>query len=306
MVCMLAAQKGLNAQPFLQQLNRPLFLRAAFVFAVRKVYVRIRCGRRRGRVSDTQRRHAVHELMRLAPAPEPRLLGGERIDTHTYCRFLSVNNWDPVKASAMIKQDFTWRMRYQPRMLRPSDMPTMCRQRAWMVLTKPVRTPLWGVGVADSGGASGGNATARFHQWRQRRWLRFGAEQPPRLLPRWSLHPPHTRPPLTQWRCTRQGMPFTLCIVSEWHPERCSHDERIKHVAYHMEHYIRRMPTKHGGTRRVHRCCFLMDMRGFKPSMVRAARPFDPFSTSRDLTHTRILTRGSLTDTAASPHQVGH
>ena len=131
-------------------------------------------------------------------------------------------------------------------------------------------------------------------------------EQPPRLLPRWSLHPPHTRPPLTQWRCTRQGMPITLCIVSEWHPERCSHDERIKHVAYHMEHYIRRMPTKHGGTRRVHRCCFLMDMRGFKPSMVRAARPFDPFSTSRDLTHTRILTRGSLTDTAASPHQVGH
>ena len=165
---------GLRALPLLQQLNRPLVLRAALLFAVRNVYVRIRCGRRRGRVSDTQRRHAVDELMRLAPAPEPRLLGGERIDTHTYCRFLSVNNWDPVKASTMIKKDFRWRMRYQPRMLRPSDMPTMCRQRAWMVLTKPVRAPLWGVGAVDGGGSGG--AEPRQQEWEERGHGRGAAE----------------------------------------------------------------------------------------------------------------------------------
>lgn len=82
------------------------------------------------------------------------------------------------------------------------------------------------------------------------------------------MHPPHTRPPLTHWRYTRQGMPITLCVVKEWHPDRCSHAERVRHVAYHMEHYIRRMPTRAGGTRRVQRCCFIMDMRGFSPTML--------------------------------------
>ena len=40
-------------------------------------------------------------------------------------------------------------------------------------------------------------------------------------------------------------MPITLFEVGEWHPDRASsHLERTKHVAYHMEHYIRRMPTR--------------------------------------------------------------
>ena len=72
-----------------------------------------------------------------------------------------------------------------------------------------------------------------------------------------------------RWRCTRQGMPITLFEVGEWHPDRASsHLERTKHVAYHMEHYIRRMPTRAGHTRRVQRACFIMDMRGFKATML--------------------------------------
>lgn len=35
-----------------------------------------------------------------------------------------------------------------------------------------------------------------------------------------------------------------------------------------MEHYIRRMPARAGGTRRVQRCCFIMDMQGFRLTML--------------------------------------
>ena len=35
-----------------------------------------------------------------------------------------------------------------------------------------------------------------------------------------------------------------------------------------MEHYLRRMPTRSGGTRRVQRCVIVMDMQGFKATML--------------------------------------
>ena len=80
-----------------------------------------------------------------------------------------------------------------------------------------------------------------------------------------SLHPPHQKPPFVRWRYTRQGMPVTVFDVGEWHPHRASHAERVRHVAYHMEHYMRRLPHRKGG-KRVQRCCFIMDMRGFTAS----------------------------------------
>jgi len=258
-----------------------LVQRTFLLYLFREVWLKFRRhGTARCRPTDGQRRKAMTEAMRLAPAPEPRLIGGERIDEKTYCRFLSVCNWDPDRAASLLHKDFKWRVKYKPRLLRPSDMPTMCRQHAWVVLTKPVgRTgALWGVkkaitvesaesdsGSSGSSGSSSGSSSSSslvsYSQWPHSRRL----WPSPRQV---ALHPPHTRPPLMHWRYTRQGMPITLCKVGNWHPERCSHDERVRHVAYHMEHYLRRMPTCAGGTRRVQRCCFIMDMQGFKATLL--------------------------------------
>ena len=94
---------------------------------------------------------------------------------------------------------------------------------------------------------------------RARFWRRLATTKAP-------LHPPHTRPALQQWRFTRSGMPITLFEAKAWHPDRVSHDERVAHTAYHMEHYIRRMPSKGHGSRRVQRVCIVMDMAGFRPT----------------------------------------
>ena len=40
----------------------------------------------------------------------------------------------------------------------------------------------------------------------------------------------------------------------------------MRHVSYHMEHYIRRMPTRAGGSRRIQRACIILDMDGFRPT----------------------------------------
>ena len=288
-------------QQLLQLPPKQLLQRTIIFYVARKVYTRWR--RRvnaRSRPSDVQRLKALEETMRLAPVPDPALVGGERIDSHTYCRFLSVCDWDPARAAAMLKKDFKWRMKYKPRLLRPSDMPNMCRQRAWIVLTKPVGRAgqLWGRSRGGGGGrvadesagdgslgsssrslvpadssSSSEGSYSNSSSWMSS-WLSSSASTRARdslrarLRLRRPLHPPHTRPPLVQWRYTRQGMPITLCAVSEWHPDQCSHQERTRHVAYHMEHYIRRMPMRAGGTRRVQRSCFVMDMKDFKPVMV--------------------------------------
>ena len=62
----------------------------------------IRWKRRRSgrcRPSDAKRQAAMSELMQRLPPPDPKLVGGERVDTLTYCRFLSVCDWDPNRAA---------------------------------------------------------------------------------------------------------------------------------------------------------------------------------------------------------------
>lgn len=107
--------------------------------------------------------------------------------------------------------------------------------------------------VDDRAGGSGTDDDNFFLAFREQ-WTR-----PP-------LQPPHVKPPLAQWRHTKQGMPLTFLEVANWHPELAGHDERVRHVAYHMEHYIRRMPSRRGGKSK--RCAIIMDLRGFKATML--------------------------------------
>jgi len=240
----------------------PLLQKTLVAYAVRALWLHLR--RRvtsRCRPNDAQRRAAMEEARRLAPAPEPRLIGGERIDSLTYCRFLSVCDWDAKRAAKLLRRDFRWRIKYKPKTLHNTDMPNMNRQRAWVVLLRPV-----GRAGALFGGGSG-SSYSQFYSGGSRSRKRSGGSALWDLR-REPLHPPHTRPPFTQWRYTRQGMPITVCIVNNWYPERCSHDERIRHVAYHIEHYIRRMPVRAGGTRRVQRACFMVDLHNFRPAML--------------------------------------
>ena len=58
-----------------------------------------------------------------------------------------------------------------------------------------------------------------------------------------------------------------------WYPERMSFDERVRHVSYHIEHYIRRMPSHMGGKRRVQRCCIILDMHGFRAQTLPQVSP---------------------------------
>lgn len=222
--------------------------------------------RRQVAISAAQMQRAVSECRKLVPPPPAARLGGERITTDTYCRFLSVCQWDPERAARLLEKDLAWREKYRPRAIRPTDLPTACSQRGWMVLTThlggaPDETadPASG-GTTAPGGSSSASASARRLA---RFWRRAGGGDR-----RLSLHPPHHRPPLMQWRCTRSGMPITLFCANEWHPERCSHTERIRHVAYHMEHYIRRMPTRGHGSLRVQRACIILDMTGFRPTTI--------------------------------------
>lgn len=185
--------------------------------------------------------------MSLVPAPDPKNMGGERIEPITYYRFLSVCNWEPARAAPLLQKDFRWRIKYKPKLLRPSHMPNMCRQRAWIVLTKPVGRAgaLWGGATAsgslwggstrstESSGSSGGGSSPSGSSSGSGSLVIYSRSRSS-TSHRAPLHPPHTRPPLTQWRYTRQGMPITLCVVGNWMPERVSHDERERHVAYHV------------------------------------------------------------------------
>ena len=74
----------------LRYLPKSLAVRAVIaLLATRKLVTAMR-GRRPETLSVQQRAVAVGELRRLVPAPRPRELGGERIGTDTYERFLSV------------------------------------------------------------------------------------------------------------------------------------------------------------------------------------------------------------------------
>ena len=74
----------------LRSVPKSLAVRAVIaLLATRKLVTAMR-GRRPETLSAQQRAVAVGELRRLVPAPRPRDLGGERIGTDTYERFLSV------------------------------------------------------------------------------------------------------------------------------------------------------------------------------------------------------------------------
>ena len=190
------------------------------------------------RLSSAQRRAAIAELRRLVEVPSPRELGGERVDTATLCRFLSVVSWDASRGAEMLKRDLTWRRKYKPRALMPADMPIMCRQHAWHVLMRPVG----GRGALNSLLTSPTSATSALEGALTSRWRHSNTREPKSServgTRRWSmrapLHPPHHRPPLQQWRYTRSGMPVTCFVCREWRPDKASRDERARHVAYHV------------------------------------------------------------------------
>ena len=120
--------------------------------------------RRRGRrssslVSAKQRAAAVAELKALVPPPRARLLAGERLDSDSYERFLSVVKWDPQRAAPLLEADIRWRKRFKPRGCRPQDMPRICAQSGWQVLMRPTigfrPSPSLSRALGRSGGADG-------------------------------------------------------------------------------------------------------------------------------------------------------
>ena len=128
----------------LRFLPRPLAIRVVIaLLATRRLVTAVR-GRRPQNLSAQQRAAAVVELRRLVPAPRPKSLGGERIGTDTYERFLSVVEWQPERAAPMLKADLVWRARVKPRACRPEHIPKACAQSGWQVL-------MVGGGTAESG-----------------------------------------------------------------------------------------------------------------------------------------------------------
>jgi hypothetical protein len=239
---------------------RPLIALLA-ASSVKRVSRRLRRGRS---VSSKVRQSAVAELKQLVPPISPTLLGGEKIDSSVYSRFLSVCEWNPQKAADKLEKDLVWRQKYKPRLLRPSDMQILCRQTSWKVLMIPRSGlgSLIGVIHPNATDAQGDTRVALGSRFMSR----FSSDAKPGSslwLARKPLHPPHNRPPMQQWRYTRQGLPITCMTCWDWRPDKANRDERIRFVAYHMEHYIRRMPSP-----RVQRVCLIMDMRGFKASML--------------------------------------
>ena len=75
--------------------------------------------RRNGcRFSVFKQRELINEVRAAVPPPPARLLGGERLVSENYERFLRAVDWDVPKACALLKADLKWRTKYQPRLLR--------------------------------------------------------------------------------------------------------------------------------------------------------------------------------------------
>jgi len=266
--------------PRARRLLRPLTSRAALLSRISprlalllplllasKLAVRLAArGKRAGSstVSSAERQQLIAELRAEVSAPLPHAIGGETLDADTYQRFLQVHGWSLPKAAAMLSKDIEWRKRVRPRALRPRHMPAACSQRGWVVLMRHQGSgnltedePSPPEAAAAHSGRPAYLPTLRIGHYFGRGKGGGGR----------SLHPPHTKPPLAHWVYTRHGMPVTYVNVRAWHPERfTSRDECTRFCAYHMEHYIRRMPVRRG--RRVQRACILISLSGFKASMV--------------------------------------
>ena len=194
-----------------------------------------RCLRRVRAVSSKERQSAVAELKRLVPPVPPEMLGGEKMDSSVYARFLSVCQWSPEKAAERLEKDIVWRQKYKPRLLRPSDCPTLCRQSSWRVLMVP-RSGLGSLlGMTHNATGPGGDERmALGSRFFSRVGSADGVVGSSIFSSRKPLHPPHLRPTMYQWRYTRQGMPITFFRCAEWRPDKAPRDERIRCVAYHV------------------------------------------------------------------------
>lgn len=215
-------QPLLRPQPFLRRLVLLLALQKALLNPVLR-------GRAKRSLCDSSKWQRVEALKSTCPPPLAHEIGGEKIDTGTFVRFLSVNNWEVDKAAEMLEKDYAWRRKYRPRDLRPSDMQIMCRQYAWQVMMRDAQHDRDKRRQRQSRGRRRRSSVSKVGEKR-------GQTAP---ISRQPLHPSHTKPPLQQWRFTHQGMPLTFLEVANWNPELASHDERVKHVTYHM---VRRAP----------------------------------------------------------------
>lgn len=223
-----------------------------------------RIGGRQGHLSSADRQALIEDLRELVPAPPPHALGGEVVDSDTYQRFLQVQGWSVPKAAEMMGKDLEWRRRIRPRAIHPRSIATACSQRGWLVLMRHHGSNLlMEVDEPHAPAANTSRPSTRgfLSRWRLPRNQKLHLPHPhlhftyPHLhLPHAfhrhagpSLHPPHVKPALAHWVYTRHGMPVTYINVKAWRPTRYkSKDECTRFCAYHMEHYIRRMPSRQG------------------------------------------------------------
>ena len=194
-------------------------------------------------IKDRRHLTAIEELKRLVPPPDRHELGGEEVDDAAYARFLSVAGWDPAKAEPSLRSSLEWRKRIRPGALRPRHCSTLCRQHAWVALTK-------GQSKTISTIEEEGEDKINNNDNKNRR-------RPPL-----QLDPPYNCPPLQSWQTTRHGLPITYFRCWRWRPDEASADEGERHLAYHIHHLIRRAP------RDVSRICVIFDMRGFEGWML--------------------------------------
>mmetsp|Transcript_15399 Transcript_15399/g.32580 ORF Transcript_15399/g.32580 Transcript_15399/m.32580 type:complete len:313 (-) Transcript_15399:93-1031(-) len=192
---------------------------------------------------QTKRTAAIEELKRLIPPPSPRDLGGEEADDEAYARFLSVSEWDPVKAAPKLNESFQWRKKVRPGQLRPRHCNELCRQYAWVALTSGSSKMMLLEEDNDTNNNNSPNNSRTNNE----------------PLP---LDIPHNCPPLQSWKTTRHGLPITYFRCWKWRPDKASSDEMERHMAYHMHHLVRRT---RGGVSRV---CIIFDMRGFEGWML--------------------------------------
>mmetsp|Transcript_20681 Transcript_20681/g.32362 ORF Transcript_20681/g.32362 Transcript_20681/m.32362 type:complete len:340 (-) Transcript_20681:337-1356(-) len=211
-------------------------------------------------INDKQHLAAIAELKRLVPPP---LTTNQRSSSEVdainddayYARFLSINEWDPIKTESNIRQSIEWRLRVQPQNLRPRHCPILCRQYAWLALTTGPGSKM--MLMNDEPGDVDANVDNR---------NRKKKKQQKQQLP---LDPPYNSPPLQSWRTTKHGLPITYFRCWKWKPELASSDESEKHLAYHIHHLLRRIPTNRNNKQKdISRICVIFDMRGFSSAML--------------------------------------
>ena len=197
-------------------------------------------------IADNRHLTAIAELKRLVPPPASSGSSSETDainDDDYYARFLSVNDWDPIKTQSSIQQSIQWRKRVQPNKIRSKDCPTLCRQYAWLAL------------------ASGPGSMSILNHDDEQHNTAGDDKRKKKQLP---LDPPYKSPPLQSWRTTKHGFPITYFRCWKWKPEEASSEESEKHLAYHIHHSIRRIPNN----KNVSRICVIFDMRGFEAYML--------------------------------------